>query len=428
MAAAAGDGAPARGSALTGLATTAGASGSGPLAGTVVLEVGNFLAAPFAALQLADLGAGVLKVEDPRSGDAVRATGPFVEGHSSPFARLHRGKRSVALDLKAPAGKEAFLRLVDGADVLVENLRPGALRRLGLGYEELAERNPGLVYASASGWGQDGPLAPLPGLDIMAQARSGLMSITGHPGDEPAKVGVPICDLVCALYVVQGVLAALLERTRSGRGQFVDVSLLESGVSLAVWEAAKWFATGEVPTPQGSAHQSQAPYQALRTRDGHVTAGAVTPPTWRAFCQALGLESVVDDERYATASQRHAHRDELIPLVESRTAAMSTAEVVTLLDTAGVPVAPIKTYDEVFTDEHLGVRDYYWDAPHPRMGPVRQLGSPVRLSRTPPQRGSAGPLLGQHTREVLRAAGLDDAQIDDLVTSGAAAAPESHPA
>lgn len=409
---------------LRAVAATSGADGAGALAGIVVLEIGNFMAAPFATLQLADQGAGVIKVEDPATGDLVRATGPFVEGHSSPFARLNRGKRSVALDLKSPAGREAFLRLVDGADVLVENLRPGALRRLGLDYESLAQRNPRLVYASASGWGQDGPLAALPGLDIMAQARSGLMSITGHPGDDPVKVGVPICDLVCALYVVQGVLAALLERSRSGRGQYIDVSLMESGVSFAVWESGKWFATGEVPTPQGSAHQSTAPYQALRTRDGHVTVGAVTPPTWRAFCEALGLQELRDEPHYASASDRHAHRDVLIPVVEERTGQMSTSEVVELLDRAGVPVAPIATYDQVFTDEHLTARDFYWDAPHPRMGPVRQVGSPVRLSRTPPQRGAAGPLHGEHTREVLRAAGLADSEIDQLVAAGAAAVPD----
>ena len=411
-------------SGLVGMASTTGAPGAGALHGIVVLEIGNFMAAPFATLQLADQGAGVIKVEDSRTGDLVRATGPFVEGHSSPFARLNRGKRSVALDLKSPAGREAFLRLVDGADVLVENLRPGALRRLGLGPEELAERNPRLIYASASGWGQDGPLAPLPGLDIMAQARSGLMSITGHPGDEPVKVGVPICDLVCGLYVVQGVLAALIERGRSGKGQYLDVSLFESGVSFAVWEAGKWFATGEVPTPQGSAHQSTAPYQALRTSDGYVTVGAVTPPTWTAFCSALDLEELSADPRYASSAERHAHRDELIPAIAARTAEKTTDELVRVLEAAGVPVAPIATYDQVFTDEHLMARDFYWDAPHPRMGPVRQVGSPVRLSRTPPPRGAAGPLHGEHTREVLRAAGLDETEIEDLIAGGAAAVPD----
>jgi crotonobetainyl-CoA:carnitine CoA-transferase CaiB-like acyl-CoA transferase len=199
-----------------------------PLGGVTVLEVGAFMAAPFATMQLADLGADVIKVEHAIGGDPVRQTGPFLGTESSPFVRLNRNKRSVGLDLKSPDARRAFLRLAERADVLVENLRPGAMRRLGLGYVELREINPRLIYASASGWGQDGPLAGLPGLDIMAQARSGLMSITGHPGEPPAKVGVPICDLVCALYLALAVTAALRERDRSGAGQYIDVSLFEA--------------------------------------------------------------------------------------------------------------------------------------------------------------------------------------------------------
>ena len=277
------------------------------------------MAAPFATMHLADLGARVLKVENPATGgDPVRATGPFVEGESSPFARLNRNKESVGLDLKHPEGLAAFRRLVESADVLVENLRPGTMRRLGLGYEELRELNPRLIYASASGWGQDGPLAMLPGLDIMAQARGGLMSITGTADGDPVKIGVPICDLVCAMYVSMAVLAALRQRDLDGEGQHLDVSLLEAGVSFAIWEAGKYFATGEVGAPLGSAHQSTAPYQAVRTADGHVTVGAVTPKTWDAFCRALDLDELLDDERYADASSRHAHRPTLIPAIEAR--------------------------------------------------------------------------------------------------------------
>ena len=248
-----------------------------------MLEVGVFIAAPFATLQLADLGADVIKVEN-LDGEPVRASGPFVNGESSTFLRLNRSKRSVALDLKSPEGKRAFLRLAAKADVVVENLRPGAMRALGLSYDDIRAVNPRVVYASASGFGQDGPLADRPGLDIMAQARGGLMSITGAPGGAPAKVGVPVCDLVCALYVALGIVAALRERDRSGAGQYIDVSLLESAVSLAVWEAGRFFATGEIGRPLGSAHQSEAPYQALRSADGWLTLGAVTPKTWAALC------------------------------------------------------------------------------------------------------------------------------------------------
>jgi crotonobetainyl-CoA:carnitine CoA-transferase CaiB-like acyl-CoA transferase len=394
-----------------------------PLSGVTVLEVGVFIAAPYATMQLADLGARVVKVE-PRAGDPVRATGPLIDGTSSPFVRLNRGKESVALDLKSPAGREAFLRLAATADVLVENLRPGAMRGLGLGPDEVRAVNPRLVYASASGWGQDGPLADQPGLDIMAQARGGLMSITGTPGGDPVKVGVPICDLVCALYVALAVTAALQERERTGEGQTIDVSLYESAVSLAVWEAGRWFATGEVPGPLGSAHQNQAPYQAVRTADGHVTVGAITPKTWAGLCAALGLEELVDDPRYADSFRRHQARDELVGRIEAVTTRLTTAEVVDRLVAAGVPCAPISDYGQVFTDDHLAARDFFWDAPHPALGPVRQLGSPMRFSRTQGVRAGAGPLLGADTRDALLGAGYTADEVEDLLASGAATTAE----
>jgi formyl-CoA transferase len=391
------------------------------LEGIRVLEVGIFMAGPYAGMQLADLGADVVKVEPPGGGDPVREIGPFVNGESSPFVRLNRNKRSVVIDLKHPAGKAVFERLASTADVVLENLRPGAMRKLGLGYEELRQLNPRLLYVSLSGWGQDGPRAHLPGLDLMAQARSGLMSITGAPDGEPAKIGVPVCDLVCGLYAALAVVSALRARDRDGEGQHIDVSLFEAGVSLAVWEAGKYFATGEVGGPLGSAHQTSAPYQAFRTSDGWVTVGAVTPKTWQAFCRILGLERLLDDERYTTAYERRIRSDELIPAIEAAIRTWSSADLIDALDDAGVPCAPIADYAQVFTDEHLVAREFYWRAPHPRIGSVEQIGSPMRLSATPAIRRAAGPLLGADTDEVLGAAGFSADDIDEFRRTGAVA-------
>lgn len=259
-------------------------------------------------------------------------------------------------------------------------------------------------------------MASLAGLDIMAQARSGLMSITGHPGAPPAKVGVPICDLTTALYLALAIVAALRERDRSGIGQHIDVSLFESGVSYAVWEAGAYFATGEVGHPLGSAHQNQAPYQAVRSQDGYVTIGANTPRNWPALCRALELEELLSDDRFTDGNERLAHREELIELIERRTRALTTAEILALLESAGVPCAPIADYGQVFADENLVDRDFFWDAPHPVAGPVRQLGSPMRFSRTPTVRNAAGPVLGADNRRILAEFGCPD----DDATEGTA--------
>jgi crotonobetainyl-CoA:carnitine CoA-transferase CaiB-like acyl-CoA transferase len=398
-----------------------------PLTGVRVLEVGNYMAGPFCGMQLADLGAEVIKIEQPDGGDQVRLAAPFLDGESSPFVRLNRNKRSLVVDLKAAAGKDVFRRLVQTADVVVENLRPGTMGDLELDYARLAELNPGLVYVAASGWGQDGPLSPLAGLDIMAQARSGLMSITGMPGGDPVKVGVPVCDLVCALYGALAAVSALRVRERTGRGQHIDVSLFEAGVSLGVWEAGKFFATGEIPRPLGSAHQINAPYQAIRAEDGWFTIGATSTRNWAAFCAAMGLERLRSDPRYADTNSRFAHREELIADIEELTRMRPMAHWIELLEAAGVPCAPIQDYGQVFGDGHLQAREFFWEAPHPTLGSVRQLGSPMRFSETPTRREKAGPRFGEDSEAVLRELGCGDAEVRELVAAGVIKTPAQEP-
>jgi formyl-CoA transferase len=389
--------------------------GPPPLAGIRVLEVGNYMAGPFCGMQLADLGAEVIKIENPDGGDQVRLVAPLIEGEGSAFMRLNRNKRSIALDLKKVNGREVFRKLVATADVVVENLRPGTMNDLGLDYDALSHLNPGLVYVAASGWGQDGPMKDLAGMDIMAQARSGLMSITGTPGGDPVKVGVPVCDLVCALYGALAAVSALHARRETGLGQYIDVSLYEAGVSLAIWEAGRYFATGEIPRPLGSAHQSNAPYQAFRAADGWLTIGATTRNNWTALCRVLGLESLLADSRYRDTNLRHTNREALAATIQQVTMTRPTAHWLGMLEKAGVPCAPIQDFGQVFGDPLLNARDYFWDAPHATAGNVRQLGSPMRLSRTPVRRDRAAPLLGQDSSALLAELGYAPAEIKSLL-------------
>ena len=389
-----------------------------------VLELGNYMAGPYAGTLLADLGADVIKVESPDGGDYARGMGPFAEGSpdGAGFLRLARNKRSLALDLKRDAGKRAFRALAARSDVLIENFRAGTMDGLGLGYDSLAAENPRLVYCSVTGFGRTGPYRDRAGLDLILQAESGIMSVTGEGDDRPpVKVGVPVVDLTSALYAAYAIAAALFARVRTGRGQLIDLSLLESGVSLAIWESGVYLTTGEVPGRLGSAHRLLAPYQAFRSSDGYVAIGATTPPVWPRFCALLGLERLADDPKWADATTRRAHADELAAIIEAVTVTRTTEEWVRLLTDAGVPSGRINDLAHVFADPHLIERGLFADLPHPSLGSVRAIGSPLHLSDTPAVMRRAAPRLGEHTREVLGEAGLSATEIDALLKEGAAA-------
>jgi formyl-CoA transferase len=389
------------------------------LEGIRVLELTNFMAGPFCGMLLADLGADVIKVENPKGGDFTRNAAPFLDGQSAGFLAVNRNKRSIALDLKADRGRDIFLDLVRRSDVVIENLRPGTLDDLRIGYAALSAINPGLILSSASGFGQTGPYKDRAALDLIVQGMSGLMSITGEEGRPPVKVGVPISDLSAAIFGAYAILAALRVRDREGVGQHIDVSLLESAIALQAWETSSYFATGEVPRPLGSAHRVNAPYQAVKTADGYITIGATTPGNWHAFCVTLGLEHLEHDARFEKVPDRRRSYEELARLIEKTTVTRPSEHWYRALERAGVPCGVLYSLDQVLSDEHVRARGVVREVDHATLGTVRVTGSPVRFSRTPVRMERAGPLLGEHTREILAGLGLRDA--DELERDGVVA-------
>ena len=380
------------------------AQAGGALAGMVVLDLTQVMAGPFCTMVLADLGADVIKVENPDGGDQTRRSwGRSGKGEDSrAFMSLNRNKRSAVLDLKTPEGVAAFRDLASRADVVIENWRPGVAARLGVDYESLSADNPGLIYASISGFGQSGPYADRPGYDLIAQAMAGVMSITGEPEGRPVKSGIPVADLGSGLFMAIGILAAWSAKQRTGLGQRVETSLFESALALAVWESTEYWDTGRVPAKLGSANRMSAPYQALATKDGFVTVGANNDRLWRRLCACLDAEHLVEDERFATNTGRMANRAELVEALEERLAGRTTDEWVEALLGAGVPAGPIQDYGQVLSeDPHVKARGMVTSVEHPVEGLLPLLASPLRLSATPPSVRRPPPLLGEHTDEVL---------------------------
>jgi formyl-CoA transferase len=378
------------------------------LAGLRILELTQVMAGPFCGQVLADMGADVVKVEPP-AGDSTRES-----LGTAAFLAVNRNKRSVALDLKTPGHQAVLHRLVAEADVLLENYRPGVAARLGADWETLCELNPRLIYASVSGFGQTGPYAQRPGYDLIAQGLSGVMSVTGEPGGDPVKCGIPISDLSAGLFCAVAILSAVVARERTGRGQRIDTSLFEAALALSIWETAELWGTGRTPQPLGSAHRLSAPYQALRTRDGYITVGANNQRLWQRLCDAIGQPELAADERFATNDARMANREALEGDLESALAARSTDDWVAVLSEAGVPCGPIHDYRQVFEDPHTQAREMEVRLDHPVEGRISALGIPVKLSETPGSVRRPAPLLGQHTGEVLREAGFSDEEIAAL--------------
>lgn len=385
-----------------------------PLDDLLVIDLTRALAGPFCTVMLSDLGSRVIKVETPDGGDDTRGWGPpFIGKESAYFLGVNRNKESLTVNLKDPRGLEIIFRLLERADVLVENFRPGIMDRLGLGYTALQDRFPRLIYASISGFGQDGPYREKTAYDLILQGIGGVMGITGEEGGAPVKVGVAIADICAGMYAAYGILAALRVRERTGRGQQVDAGLIDGQVSWLTYAAGYFFATGQSPARLGSGHPTIVPYQAFKTSDGYVNVAVGSEAIWRRFAEVID-PSLLDDPRYATNPDRVAHRQELITHLSPRFAKKTTAQWTEILDTVGVPCGPILTVAQVFSDPHVLHRKLLQEVDHPTVGRVKQTGLPVKLSETPGRIRSAPPVLGQHTDAVLRELGYNDAAITSL--------------
>ena len=393
----------------------------GPLSGIRVIELAHIMAGPCCGLMLADMGADVIKLEKaPAGDDSRRFLPPDIGGESAAFLMMNRNKRGIVVDLKTAGGKQVARRLFTDADVVIENYRKGTMELLGLGYETLRQDNPGLIYCEISGFGRTGPYAERGGFDLIAQGMSGLMSITGEaPGRPPIKCGAPMADITAGILGAMGVLAAYIQRAKTGQGQRVDTSLFEAGIVHTYWQSAIAMASGTAPGPMGSAHPLNAPYEAFKTTDGWITLGAANQANWLKLLDLITAPELGEDPRFTNNHGRITHRIELAkalaPIIRTRT----SADWLSRLEAAGVPAGPVLDVAEMHRDPQTLAREMVTKAPHTKLGPVKTLGTPVKFSATPGGVTRGAPLLGEHTREVLAEYGYGDDEIDALICDGA---------
>lgn len=388
-----------------------------PASGIRILDLTQAMAGPFATMLLGDLGCDVIKVEPPKGDQTRRWAPPYQSEMSAYFLSANRNKRSIAVDLKTEAGRQLVLDLIKGSDVLIENFRPGTMEKLGIGYDKARDINPGIIYCSLSGYGQSGPFREYPGYDLTLLSYTGLLSITGEEGRPPVKFGVPIADIVSGMFATIAILGSLLERTGSGEGQFIDMSMFDANLLTLTHQAFSYFATGIDPKRLGSAHSTIAPYQAFETSDGYVSIALGTEKLWGEFLKCLNISGLENDPRYVSNMERVRNRAALSDAINAVTKEYTTSDLVGILRGAGVPSAPINTVGEALSSEQAVYRDMVMKLKG-RYGEISSLGTPFKMSRTPGVIERAAPMLGEHTDEILREMKLDEVKIAELKKKG----------